>query len=270
MPEAREPLLSNGSIGAIADLARSEQDVEGALAQASLTLIAVPTARYDGAVIVASPANRLVRTLQSLDLSDQAVVSSVLRATAALAEIYAASPAADQRRLVRLRQRLEADGFSLRLSGDPLAAIRALGAAATDVLADASTIRVELSRLERSLDDDPSLAIGKAKNLIEATAKAVLTHQRQPMTDWRVPGLVESAMTAVGLHPSQTDGATLPYVRKILQDLEEIARTVGTFRNKTGDGHGGPPAIKGVEARDSRLVVRAAIAWCAYMLDSLS
>ena len=206
MTKAGQALLSNDSIGAIADIARSTRDAERAFTVAGISLLKQPVTQYEGTVIVASTRSHVSRTLRGLDLSDLNVVRAVLRATVALAEIYESLPASDKSRLVRLRHCLAADGFPLDSTGDPMAAIRTLGTIATDVLPDASAIRVELVRLERSLDDDPSLAIGKAKNLIEATAKAVLAQKGQPVaTNLNVPTLVKGAMEALGVHPDQVD-----------------------------------------------------------------
>ncbi|WP_083949566.1 abortive infection family protein [Herbidospora yilanensis] len=271
MKDTKLPLLSADSIGAIADIARSTRDAERAFSAVGITLQRKPAMRHGDATIIPSTASHVSRTLRGLDLDEPRVVSAVLRAVVALAEIYESAPSADKSRLVRLRHCLAADGFPLDASGDPMAAIRALGAAALDVLLDASAIRVELARLERSLDGDPSLAIGKAKNLIEATAKAVLAQKGQPVgSNQNVPTLVKKAMEVLGVHPDQVDTATSPIVRDILGDLRDIALKIGTLRNKVGDGHGSTSAVTGIAARDSRLAVRAAIAWCAYMLDALS
>ncbi|GAA1738409.1 abortive infection family protein [Nonomuraea bangladeshensis] len=271
MTEGGRALLSSDSIGAIADIARSTRDAERAFTVAGIKLERQPVTQYEGTVIVASTRSHVSRTLRRLDLCDPKVVRAVLRATVALAEIYESLPTADKSRLVRLRHCLAADGFPLDPTGDPMAAIRTLGTIAADVLPDASAIRVELARLERSLDDDPSLAIGKAKNLIEATAKAVLAQKGQPVgTNLNVPTLVKGAMEVLGVHPEQVDATKSPLVRDILADLRDLALKIGTLRNKVGDGHGSSAAVTGIDARDSRLAVRAAIAWCAYMLDSLS
>lgn len=268
--ESGRDLLGSDSVGAIADIARSTRDAERAFAAAGIKLEKQPVTQYEGTVIVASTRSHVSQTLRGLDLTDPKVVRAVLRAAAALAEIYDSLPTADKSRLVRLRHCLAADGFPLDPTGDPMAAIRALATIASDVLPDASAIRVELARLERSLDEDPSLAIGKAKNLIEATAKAVLAQKGQPVaTNVNVPTLVKGAMEALGVHPDQADAAKSPLIRDILTDLRDIALKIGTLRNKVGDGHGSSAAVTGIEARDSRLAVRAAIAWCAYMLDSL-
>ncbi|GIH61073.1 abortive infection family protein [Microbispora siamensis] len=271
MTETKRALLSSDSIGAIADITGSIADAERVLAAVGITLKRRPMTRHEDAVIVPSTSSHVSHTLRLLDLTDVGVVSAVLQAAARFAEIYEAQPSADRGRLVRLRHCLALDGFPLDPTGDPIAAIRALGLAASNVLVDASAIRVELARLERSLDEDPSLAIGKAKNLIEATAKAVLLQRGRPVHGSpNVPTLVNDAMTALGVHPDQADATGSPVVREMLAGLRDVALKVGTLRNKLGDGHGPTSAVTGVSAKESRLAVRAAIAWSAYMLDALS
>jgi hypothetical protein len=48
-------------------------------------------------------------------------------------------------------------------------------------LTDPSGIRAELKRIRRALPDDPAGAIGAAKQLVEATAKVVLTERHLPV-----------------------------------------------------------------------------------------
>jgi hypothetical protein len=259
--------LSDASVGAIADLARSASDVARVLADTGITLEELPPVRDQGRVIVPNVRQRLVRTLKTLDLTDRLTANSVLAAAARLAQIYENAPNAKQARLIRLRDCLAADGYHLNKAGDPMAAIRALSDAAGRELADASAIRAELARLEKNLDADPSQDIGAAKRLIESTAKIILVRAgvsvgRSP----RVPDLVEKAMQSVGAWST-----TKPrHVLEMMDSLKALACSVNRLRNEAGDGHGGVTAVTGVDDRDSRLAVRAAIAWCAYLLDALA
>lgn len=266
MPEQPQSLLSRSTIGAIADLARSLPQVDLALAGTELELTDVPVSRYGETVIVPHVSQRMYRTLQSLDLIDRVVVNTVLAVAGRLAQQYQASPDADRGRLLRLRECLSSDGFFLNQTGDPLAALRALAADATALLADASAVRAELTRLERTLDEDPSRDIGTAKRLVESTAKIALA-RRGAVTrnNPTVPDLVRQVSTALDLVPDGKPQA----LGELLGHLGELAVLVNRMRNKVGDGHGQVTAVNGIEPRDSRLVVRAAIAWCAYVLDAL-
>lgn len=266
MSKQPRPLLSQASIGAVVDLARSKPQVEAALAGTGLELADIPVTRHGETVIVPSVSQRLYRTFQGLDLTERANVNTVLTVASRLAESYRGMPDADPARLVRLRECLSNDGYFLDQSGDPWAVIRALKDLAASRLADASALHLELARLERDLDKDPGRDIGTAKRLVESTAKIVLTRYGVEF-DKRasVPALVDDAMRKLNLTAAGKPEAA----SDLLQHLAELAKKVNTMRNKFGDGHGQATAVRGIDARDSRLVVRAAIAWCAYILDTL-
>src|SRR5690606_10722812 len=264
MSEGR--LLSDASIGAIADLALSTADVERVLADAGITLEVLPPVRDQGAVIVPNVRQRLARTLKALDLTDRSTVNSVLTVASKLAEIYGNAPNAKPGRLARLRDCLAADGYHLDKAGDPMAAIRSLADTAGQVLTDASAIRAELTRLERDLGTDPSQDISAAKRLIESTAKIVIRHtggtyRRSP----RVPDLVDQAMNSV----DALSATKHKRVQELMGTLKEAVLAVNRLRNDAGDGHGDVTAVTGVDDRDGRLAARVAIAWCAYVLDCL-
>jgi hypothetical protein len=93
-----------------------------------------------------------------------------------------------------IRELLDDDGFEL----DEQCRIRWRRPPALEAtlagLTDPSGIRAELERIRRALPDDPAGAIGAAKQLVEATAKVVLTERHLPVTgDAKVPELVKAA-----------------------------------------------------------------------------
>jgi hypothetical protein len=65
---------------------------------------------------------------------------------------------------------------------------------------DFTGIRAEISRLEKAVPDDPGAAIGPAKNLVEATAKAVLAYRGMTADD-ALPTLAAKALEELGAHP---------------------------------------------------------------------
>jgi hypothetical protein len=153
-------------------------------------------------------------------------------------------------------------------AGNVQAELTGLHGAAEDALADPSAIRLELTRIEDSIAEDPSAAIGKSKNLIEATAKAVLTELGQPVPNNESPAhLAALALKALGLD-RQTVAAHYPIMGKILGQLNGIASSVADLRNAVGDGHGGSSAL-GLDLREGRLAARAAVAWSCFMIETL-
>jgi Abortive infection C-terminus len=156
-----------------------------------------------------------------------------------------------------------------RAAGDLNATVRGLGTEASSALTDASAIRQELRRIEQLIDADPAAAIGKAKNLIEATAKAVLAERGVAIgRNDNVPTLVGKSMAELGLDTAQAGGHD-QIVASTLLHLQELAGNVNRFRNKAGDGHGQVTAVQGLDLRHGRLAARSAIAWCAFVLETL-
>ena len=141
-------------------------------------------------------------------------------------------------------------------------------------LTDATAIRQQLSRIQQAILDDPALAIGSAKELIESTAKVVLNEIGKPVDDKAdMPALVREAQHALRLHPSShtpgPDGSDA--VKKILGSVSSIAIGVAELRNRGyGTGHGPATAPAGLGPRHAHLAVNAAFTWCQLMLDTLA
>lgn len=141
-------------------------------------------------------------------------------------------------------------------------------------LTDPSGIRAELERIRRALPDDPAGAIGAAKQLVEATAKVVLSERRLPVAaDAKVPELVKAAQQALQLHPSSKIPGpdSSEAVKRILGGVSSIAVGVAELRNRGyGSGHGQASTPTGLSPRHAHLAVNAAITWCHLLLDTLA
>ncbi|WP_461001709.1 abortive infection family protein [Streptomonospora sediminis] len=141
-------------------------------------------------------------------------------------------------------------------------------------LKDSAAIREQLDRIQRALSDDPALAIGGAKELIESTAKVVLLERDKPVnTRDDLPALVRKAQDALKLHPAaHTPGPDGDEgVKKILGGVSSIATGVAELRNRGyGTGHGPATTRTGLSARHAHLAVNAAFTWCQLMLDTLA
>jgi hypothetical protein len=215
--------------------------------------------------------------LDAVDWTDPGQVQRALKVFAHTAEGYAPES------LERAYKYLAIDGFEVtdggRITGGP----PALHAPASAVglpehtlanLTDPSAIREGLARIERAVADDPPLAIGGAKELIESTAKVVLHERGRPVDDKAdLPQLVKEAQEALLLHPSQQtvgpDGSEA--VKRILGGTISMAIGVAELRNRGyGTGHGPARARVGLRPRHAQLAVGAALTWCQLMLDTLA
>lgn len=173
-----------------------------------------------------------------------------------------------------VRELLDDDGFRLdercRIHWRRPLALEATLAGLTDP----SGIRAELERIRCALPNDPAGAIGAAKQLVEATAKVVLTERGRPIdADAKVPELVKAAQQALHLHPSSTTVGpdSSEAVKKILGGVSAIAIGVAELRNRGyGAGHGQASTPAGLSPRHAHLAVNAAITWCHLLLDTLA
>src|SRR6266851_2673364 len=120
-------------------------------------------------------------------------------------------------------------------------------------LRDPAAIEEHLDRIRRSMDSDPALAVGSAKELIESTAKVVLLERGLNWDERKddVRALITKAQMALQLHPSTAtpgpDGSDA--VKKILGGAATVARGVAELRNRgygTGHGPAGPRTGLGV------------------------
>jgi Abortive infection C-terminus len=137
---------------------------------------------------------------------------------------------------------------------------------AGELLDNPSGIRVELARLPGLLHTDLHAAVGKAKNLVEATAKAVLATRGQKAPEYDFSKTVTAALRALDLDPDPRGMSPEAQAMRLLKDLTGY---VGTLRNNFGDGHGAVQAHTAVEPRHARLAVRAALTWCHFALETL-
>ncbi|MET8139882.1 abortive infection family protein [Sphaerisporangium sp. NPDC005288] len=141
-------------------------------------------------------------------------------------------------------------------------------------LQDPAAIQEQLWRIQRAIMDDPALAVGSAKELIESTAKVVLIERGLMIDDKAdLPALVKDAQIALRLHPTSKapgpDGSDA--VKRILGSVSSVAIGVAELRNRGyGTGHGPAAARVGLRPRHAHLAVNAAVTWCQLMLDTLA
>lgn len=210
----------------------------------------------------------------AVDWSDPGQVDRALRAFEHMLRFFHREPTFQPSIFDGVRERLAEDGLRL----DERYKIRWVNPPGLEChlrdLTDASGIQIELERIRRGAPTDPAGAIGAAKQLVEATAKVVLTERGIPFDkNIKVPALVKKSQEALGLHagqvPSGPDG--VEPVRKILGGVAAIAIGLGELRNLgLGSGHGQRAAPAGLRGRHANLAVNAAITWCQLLLDTLA
>ena len=181
----------------------------------------------------------------------------------------------ESERLAQLyNQHLRHDGFQLvertRLSGKPVYVGRYVGigtvpgiAAARETLAgtDPSYVAQQITRMEAAVINDPGLAIGTAKELVETCCKTILDARRVAFSKGAdLPELVRLTSKELELTPDDIPekAKAADTIKRLLSNLATITQGVAELRNHYGTGHGKSAGAKGLRSRHAKLAVGAA------------
>ena len=120
--------------------------------------------------------------------------------------------------------------------------------------------------------ENPTEAIGKAKELIESCCKTILEERNMLLSkDETLGQLTKKVMKLLKVTPNDIDD-TIPAakaMKQILGNLSAIAEGMATLRNSYGSGHGRAASYKGLEERHAKLAVGSSITlveflWCTH------
>ncbi len=119
--------------------------------------------------------------------------------------------------------------------------------------------------------ENPTEAIGKAKEIIESCCKGILEENDQFYDSaWDVPRLVKETTNFLKVAPDNipTDKRGAESMISILKSLRAIANGLNELRNIYGSGHGKSPSYKGLSERHARLAVGSALTLVNFLWDS--
>lgn len=133
---------------------------------------------------------------------------------------------------------------------------------------DASWMQKEIERLENSVERDPALAIGTAKELVESCCKSILSKQGVEFSRGAdLPELTKLLARELELVPEgisdETKGAQT--IRLILRNLSSLTHYLAELRGLYGSGHGRDGKHRGLEPRHARLAVGAAVSFIDFV-----
>ncbi len=177
------------------------------------------------------------------------------------------------RTLSVLTRCLERDGFqyanSKLLPTNSNPTIEDLSSAAQAL--DVHVLRQQIDRIRSSIDDDPELAIGTAKELLETTCKTILAdYGIQPESSWDITRLVKEARGVLRLVPEDipdsAKGAEI--IKRVLSNLGQISQGIAELRNLYGTGHGKSGKAKGLSSRHARLAASCATALATFLFET--
>lgn len=136
---------------------------------------------------------------------------------------------------------------------------------------DIPELQRQIARIIESVDEDPSLAIGTAKELIETTCKTILSdHGIESDDSLDITKLVKETRKHLGLVPESIPSAAkgAEVIQRILSNLGTIAQGLSELRNLYGTGHGKHGKSKGLSPRHARLAVGAAATLAMFLLET--
>ena len=172
--------------------------------------------------------------------------------------------------LLRLMKRdgydFDGENFvSLPSKQPPIEAIRSLASSF-----DLPGLHVEIDRLAHAAEDDPSLAIGTAKEMVETICKTILQDRGVPSRGKDLPQLVRAVAKELALLPDNipdhVKGSEV--IRRMLSNLNQVSQGIAELRNLYGTGHGHDGRFIGLKPRHAKLAVGAAATLGTFLLET--
>ncbi len=138
---------------------------------------------------------------------------------------------------------------------------------------DAAYLATQVDRLAEAVEQDPDLAIGQAKELVETCCKTILAASGESDYDrLDLVRLVRRTMKRMQLLPDdipeRARGAKT--VKALLGNLAMISQGMAELRNLYGTGHGKHASHKRLPIRHARLAVGAATTLTAFLFETHS
>lgn len=167
-----------------------------------------------------------------------------------------------------------------RIGGRPRFAYRQLDHQGSRAVSRARTVADALSagwmakaieRLERSIDADPELAIGTAKDLVESCCKTILTERGVAFARGvDLNDLTKLLVKEIQLVPEgiSDEAKGADNIRLILRNLTQLTNNLAQLRGLYGSGHGRDGKHRGLQPRHARLAVASAVAFIDFVADT--
>lgn len=181
-------------------------------------------------------------------------------------------------------QYLKNDGFQIvekmRISGKPIFIGRFIGTtslqgitAAKEIFSDTDFgyISQQITRMETAINNDPELAIGTAKELVETCCKSILDECNISFSNKdNLPKLVKLTVKQLELTPDDipNQAKASDTIKCLLSNLAVITKGIAELRNHYGTGHGRLNSSKGLQSRHAKLAVGAASTLAVFLVET--
>ena len=132
-------------------------------------------------------------------------------------------------------------------------------------------ISSEIDLMYKMQKDNPTEAIGKAKELIECCCKTILEQKGVIVNSkWDVGNLVDETMKLLEITPKHIPETAkeATAIKAILGSLKGIASQIAIIRNAYGSGHGKSASYKGLQERHAKLAIGSSVTLVNFLWDS--
>lgn len=186
--------------------------------------------------------------------------------------------------VLHFNEQLRPAGWELyeeeRIAGHPRFAYRQVSHHASRVVSrarnvadalDAGWMAKEIERVENAVEQDPALAIGTAKELVETCCKTILTKRSVVFTKSEDLGdLTKKIAKELQLVPEgiNDEAKGAENIRLILRNLTQLTNNLAQLRGLYGTGHGRDGQYRGLQPRHARLAVASAVAFIDFITDT--
>jgi hypothetical protein len=136
---------------------------------------------------------------------------------------------------------------------------------------DTQYVLSQINRMQSAIENDPILAIGTAKELIETICQTILSERGQEIeNNLELPKLVKQTVKELKLTPDDipNEAKARENIQRILSNLATITNGIAELRNSYGTGHGKDSKAKGLGSRHAKLAVGAASTLAEFLLDT--
>jgi hypothetical protein len=139
------------------------------------------------------------------------------------------------------------------------------------VVFDAEYLSKQIKRMENSIESDPALAIGTAKELVETCCMTILNERGKPVQGTPdVPVIVKATLKELRLVPEEipehAKGADV--IRRLTSNLASVLQGLAELRNLYGTGHGKDGTTQTLTPRHAKLAVGAAATLATFLFET--
>lgn len=136
---------------------------------------------------------------------------------------------------------------------------------------NANHLAEQIRRMKDSVESDPSLAIGTAKELIETCCKTILAERGKTLAGAPdIPTLTKATLKELNLVPEGVPNAAkgADVIKRILSNLSTVGHGLAELRGLYGTGHGQHGSCTGLTTRHAKLAVGAASTLAVFLFET--